>query len=143
MTPEHIERIDLREGDAMEIAALGMSKGECLGTTLSRSVWADAYMLDGEVAALMGLIMTSLIGGSPMPWLMTGRPVERFHKSFMRLTRDRTRNMLGQYGTLTCNVHADYARSIRWLEWLGFEIGPARPLGRLGAPFREAVLRAT
>jgi len=141
-TMEHVRRIELRPGDALEIESLGFDKVECLSRTLERSIWADAYLVDGEVAALMGVIMTSLIGGIANAWLMTGTPVERHRKTFMRLTRKRTREMLAEHGVLVCNVHADYARSIQWLRWLGFEIGEPRPIGRLAAPFREAILRA-
>ena len=140
-TLEHAARIELRAGDAREIEALGVTKKEALATTLGRSIQADAYLIDGEVAALMGITLTSLIGGTAAPWLMTGRPVERHRKAFMRLTRERTQRMLAEHGTLVCNVHAEYARSIRWLRWLGFEIAPARPFGPLGAAFHEATLR--
>lgn len=141
-TTEHARVIELRESDAREIAALGMTKHEALQMSLDRSLWADAYLVDGEVAALMGVILPSLLGGSPAAaWLMTGTPVDRCRKDFLRLTRARVREMLAQHGTLTCNVHAEYAGAIRWLRWLGFEIGPARPTGSLGALFHEATLR--
>ncbi len=141
-TMDHVRAIELRPGDALEIDSLGMTKEEALGRTLARSIWADAYLIEGEVAALAGLIYATLLGGEAMPWLMTGAPVERHRKAFMKITWARSREMLARHGTLVCNVHADYARSIRWLRWLGFEIDPARPLGSLGAPFRQATLRA-
>ena len=141
-TMAQVHAIDLREGDAREIAALGVGKSEALAATLARSLWADAYLVDGEVAALMGLILSSLVGGVAMPWLMTGAPVERHRRAFLQLTRARTREMLARHGTLVCNVHADYARSIRWLRWLGFDLGAARPIGPLGALFHEATLRS-
>lgn len=141
-TMAHAEAIELRPGDAREIAALGVGKSQAFAATLSRSLWADAYLVDGEVAALMGLILSSLIGGIAMPWLMTGAPVEHHRREFMQLTRTRTQEMLAEYGMLVCNVHAEYARSIRWLRWLGFEIAAARPIGPLGASFHEATLRS-
>jgi len=146
-TMDHARAIELREGDAREIAALGVGKSEALAATLARSLWADAYLVtddkgSGEVAALMGLILSSLVGGVAMPWLMTGAPVERHRRAFLQLTRARTREMLARHGTLVCNVHADYARSIRWLRWLGFDLGAARPIGPLGALFHEATLRS-
>jgi len=141
-TMAQVHAIELREGDAREIAALGVGKSEALAATLARSLWADAYLVDGEVAALMGLILSSLVGGVAMPWLMTGAPVERHRRAFLQLTRARTREMLARHGTLVCNVHADYARSIRWLRWLGFDLGAARPIGPLGALFHEATLRS-
>jgi GNAT superfamily N-acetyltransferase len=135
-TMEHARAIELRDGDAREVAALGMTKGEALQMSLDRSLWADAYLVDGEVAALMGIILPSLLGGAPAAaWLITGTPVDRCRKDFLRLTRSRVREMLAQHGTLTCNVHTEYAGAIRWLRWLGFEIGSAL------AGFHAATLR--
>lgn len=128
-TPDHARRIALRPGDAREIAALGMTRDEALQGSLDRSLWAEAYLVDGEVAALMGVILPSLLGGGdPVAWLMTGTPVDRCRKDFLRITRARVAEMLAAHGTLTCNVHAEYAGAIRWLRWLGFTVEPPAPL---------------
>lgn len=135
-TRHHARAIDLRPGDLREIEALGMTRDEALQGCLDRSLWAEAYLVDGEVAALMGVILPSLLGAEPaVAWLMTGRPVDRCRKDFLRITRARVREMLEQHGTLTCNVHAEYTGAIRWLRWLGFAIAPARGV------FHEATLR--
>lgn len=141
-TPTHAERMDLRDGDRREIEAFGLSPREGILRSLARSVWADAYLVDGEVAALVGLALQPLVGGVAMPWLLTGRPVDRYRKAFLRLTRARTRRMLAEHGTLVAEVHADYREAVRWLAWLGFTLAPPRPLGPLGAPFHQATMRA-
>lgn len=138
----HVERLELRDGDRREVEALGLSPREALTLSVARSVWADAYLADGEVAALMGLAVQPLVGGTAMPWLLTGRAVDRHAKDFLRLTHARTREMVAAHGTLVAQVHADYVQAVRWLAWLGFEIAPPRPLGPRGAPFRQATLRA-
>src|SRR6185369_6192550 len=97
---------------------------------------------DGEVAALMGLAMQPLVGGTAMPWLLTGRAVDRRARDFLRLTRARTRAMAAAHGTLVAHVHAEHAQALRWLAWLGFEIAPPQPLGPHGALFHQATLRA-
>ena len=102
-TMEHARAIRLRDGDAMEIAALGETQESALAKTLGRALWAETYLVDGEPGAIAEL---------------------------------RT-----QYELLVSFVHADYARSIRWLKWLGFDLGPAVPTGPLGAPFRQATMR--
>lgn len=142
-TLAHVEAIDLREGDRREIEALGVSPRHGLAQSLARSAWADAYFADGEVAALVGVAMQPLLGGVAMPWLLTGRPVDRHRKAFLRLTRARTRQMLAEHGTLVAEVHAEYREAVRWLAWLGFTLAPPRPLGPLGAPFQQATMRAT
>jgi hypothetical protein len=89
-TLAHAEAIELRPGDRREIEALGLTPREGLVRCLARSVWADTYLADGEVAALTGLVLHPVVGGVAMPWLLTGRPVERHRKAFLRLTRART-----------------------------------------------------
>ncbi|HEY4171340.1 MAG TPA: hypothetical protein VGM96_31400 [Reyranella sp.] len=139
----HVEAIELRDGDRREIEALAVSPRKGLAGSLARSVWADAYLVDGEVAALVGVAMQPLLGGVAMPWLLTGRPIDRHRKAFLRLTRARTQRMLAEHGTLVAEVHADYREAVRWLAWLGFTLAPPRPLGPLGALFRQATMRAT
>ena len=141
-TPAHVDRLALRDGDRREVEALGLSPREALALSLARSVWADAYLADGDVAALMGLAVQPLVGGTAMPWLLTGRAVDRHRKDFLRLTRARVSEMVAAHGTLIAHVHADYAQAVRWLAWLGFEIAPPGPLGPRGAPFHRATLRA-
>jgi hypothetical protein len=142
-TLDHARAIELRPGDAMEIAALGETQESALRKTLDRSLWAETYLVDGEPAVLRGVILPCLVGTVANAWLMSGRPIERHRKSFMELTRLGVEKLRTEHELLVSYVHADYARSIRWLRWLGFEIGPPRPTGPLGAPFREATLRGT
>jgi hypothetical protein len=142
-TLEHARAIRLRPGDAMEIAALGETRESAFAKTLGRSIWAETYLIDGEPAVMRGVILPCLVGTVANAWLMSGEPIERHRKSFMALTALGIDRLRGDYDLIVSYVHADYARSIRWLRWLGFEIGAARPTGPLGAPFHEAVLRAT
>jgi hypothetical protein len=137
-TLAHAEAIDLRPGDAREIAALGVTKRAGLGLSLQRSLWADAYLIESEVAAISGLALGSLLGREATLWLLTGTPVNRHKKDFLRLTRQRLAEVHRQWPVLVNYVHADYREALRWLEWLGFTIAPPRPFGPLGAPFCRA-----
>lgn len=137
-TMAHATRIDLRDGDRREIAALGVTMPQALELSMSRALWADAYLIDGEVAALVGLSTNSLLGGIGSPWLFTGRPVDRHRKDFLRLTRAGVARMRAECPVLVNHVHADYRQAIRWLEWLGFTVAPPQLFGPLGAPFCRA-----
>lgn len=139
-TPAHLNAIDLRSGDAREIAALGVNKPQAFELSMSRALWAEAYLIDGEVAALVGLSTNSLLGGTGSPWLFTGTPVDRHRKDFLRLTRAGVARMRAEYPVLVNHVHADYRQAIRWLEWLGFTVAPPQPFGPLGAPFCRAAI---
>ena len=134
-TMAHARAIDLREADAREIEALGFTQEEGLRLSLDRAVWAHAYLVDGEIAAILGFSLTSLLGGGGQPWLITGKPVERVKKSFARIARARIAEMKAQHGYLANWVHAEYTESLRFMAWLGFDIGEPRPYGRHGAPF--------
>jgi len=140
-TIEHAGRIDLRPGDAREIEALGVGLPEAVEMSMSRAVWADAYLLDGAVAALVGVSVQSILGGEGVPWLLTGTPVDRCKRDFLRLTKAGVARMRRQFPVLTNFVHADYLQSLRWLRWLGFTIAPAQPFGINGALFHRATLR--
>ena len=84
--------------------------------------------------------MQPVLGGTAMPWLLTGRPVDRHRKAFLQLTQARTHQLLAEHGVLVAQVHAEYREAIRWLDWLGFVLAPARPLGARGALFHRATL---
>lgn len=73
-TPEHAELLALREGDARELQALGLTKNEAIRVSLAHSIEAETYLVDGEVAAIMGVATSSLLGGERTAWLLTGRP---------------------------------------------------------------------
>jgi hypothetical protein len=139
-TLAHAEAIELRDGDAAEIAALGYGKVEGIGRSLDRSIWADAYLLDGEVAAILGFCLPMMLGELASLWLLTGRPVDRCRKAFLRLTRDRLTEVRKDWPMLVDYVHAEYHEAHRWLEWLGYRIGPPEPYGRLGKPFCRAAI---
>lgn len=140
-TLAHAAAIDLRPGDRAEIEALGCEPHEGVRLSLERALWADAYLADGEVTAIAGLGVPSMLGRVAVPWLVTGTPVDRHRKAFLRLTRARLGRMRQGWELLVNHVHADHAQAIRWLAWLGFEIAPARPFGPRGAPFHQATMR--
>lgn len=140
-TMAHAHRIELRAGDRAEVAALGLAPEEALRRSLARSLWTDAYLVDGEVAAIAGLGLPSMLDRVATPWLLTGRPVDRHRRAFVRLTRLRVDEMRREWPLLRNFVHADYRQALRWLAWLGFEIAPAVPFGPLGAPFHPVTLK--
>lgn len=139
-TREHGRRLHLRVGDALEIAALGASKEQALDASLSRSLWAETYLVDGEPAAILGLGLSSLLGGHGVPWVLTGPACERHRKRFLVESRRQVARMLSQASPLINHVHADYSRAVRWLAWLGFSLDAPRPIN--GAPFRRFEMRA-
>jgi GNAT superfamily N-acetyltransferase len=140
-TMDHARRIALRAADAREIAALGFTKEEGIGLSLSRAVWAEAYLVQGQVAAIVGVSIGSLLGEEATPWLVTGRPVDRHKRAFLRLTRAGVARMLRQFPVLINHVHAEYTEALRWLRWLGFTIERPAPHGLRDELFCRVCLR--
>lgn len=134
-TPAHARRLVLRDGDAAEIAAFGLTPEQALRRSLERAVWAETYLIDGEPAAIVGLGLSSFVGGHGVPWLLTGPACERHKKRFLIESQRQVRRMLDQVSPLINYVAADYVRALRWLSWLGFTLDAPAPLN--GFPFRR------
>ena len=125
-TMAHAAAIELRHGDSCEVAAYGLSAEDAIARSLAHSLWAETYIADGEVAAIMGLARSSVAGGHGVPWLLTGPACERHKRRFLAESRRQLARMLAEARPLINYVHADYARAIRWLGWLGFVLDPPR-----------------
>jgi hypothetical protein len=136
-TFDHAKRIQLRWGDACEVAAIGLSKEAAIVQSMERSLWAETYLVDGQVAAIVGLGISAMIGGHGVPWLLTGPACEKNKRRFMVESRRQVERMLEQVSPLINYVHADYSRAVRWLGWLGFEID--EPAGGFRRIYKEAV----
>ncbi len=137
-TPEHVRALVLRHDDACEVAACGVTKEAAIAQSMARSLWSEAYLVGGEVAAIMGLGVTAMVGGHGVPWLLTGPACERHKRRFMIESKHQIERMRAQLLPLINYVHADYRRAVRWLGWLGFTIEPLVLLN--GAPFHRVIL---
>jgi hypothetical protein len=140
-TMEHARAIELRPGDAREIAAHGVTPEEGLRISLARSIWADAYIAGGEVAAILGCGLSCLLGGHATPWLITGTPVDRHRKEFLRLTRARIAELRRVHPVMVNWIHAPYSESLRWARWLGFTVEAPVAMGPYGEPFCRIVMK--
>jgi hypothetical protein len=132
---EHAKAIDLRPGDRREIEVLGLTMPEAFAVSTARDVWSETYLIEGEIAAMVGLAANSILGGWGSPWLVTGTPVDRHTKLFLKETRAGVDRMRAAFPRLSNYVHAEYTQTVRWLRWLGFSIGAPEPKGPFGAPF--------
>ena len=129
-TAEHVARLELRPADAAEVAAFGLTRDEALQDSVARSIWSETWLVDGVPAAIVGLGRSALIGGHGVPWMLTGPACDRHRKRFLIESRRQVERMHREAAPLINYVHAEHRRAIRWLEWLGFTLEPARPLAR-------------
>lgn len=134
----------LRAADRREIIRMGEGlAGPALRRTIERSRMAGIFF-DGErPLAIFGVVEPSLLDATvAVPWMVGTIHVVNCKKSFLRETRAWVQAWRGHYRVLTNRVDAAYPQAIRWLRWLGFEIGAPEPFGLGGALFCRIEMRS-
>lgn len=109
------------------------------GLATAREAWTardDA----GQIICMAGVSPFSLIGPTGVPWVLGSDLVRHHRRAFMVESRRLVARWLAWFGSLRNVVDARYAASIRWLRWLGFEVGPVFSLahGRFHRICKEA-----
>lgn len=136
----------LRPEDLLEMQAATAEDPElALERAIRESVLAFAWIVEGRVACLFGIALGthSVIGGAAHPWLMSTALVAQHRYAFLRRYRPYLARFANVYPVLYNYVDARYAKSVRWLRWMGFTLHPAEPYGRLGLPHHRFELRST
>lgn len=93
----------------------------------SSALWAA--VVDDRAIALAGIYTQSVLDGNAYIWLVTTPEVENHQFIFARQTQIFIRNIAKDYRTINGHVDAKYERSIKWLKWLGFELGRLEIVG--------------
>jgi hypothetical protein len=89
-----------------------------------------------RTAAVFG-IGPSLEDGLGVPWLLATEIIERYPITFYRASRTLFPRVAEGYERLVNWVDARNTLSLRWLVWLGFEMGPPVPFGARGLEFHK------
>lgn len=142
-TPDHAKAMapNVRSAEIQEIAdASGLGPEQQLLADLSRSSVAWAWIIDGEVACMFGVIAPSLVDATSYPWFLTTPLVEKHSRAFARACRTLLPELLAHHPRMVGMVDARYLMSIRWLGWLGARIAAPAPWGVTGALFCQFVL---
>lgn len=114
----------LRIEDRLEVEALGFDAFEGLFQSLIGAQEAWTYRADGQIVCMAGVTSCSLIGRRGVPWLLGSVLVGQHRRSFLVETRRMVTHWLTLFDVLSNVVDVRYEAAIRWLRWLGFEIGP-------------------
>lgn len=129
----------LRTADFREIVRMGEGHpAGALRRCIERSVTAGIFYDDDRPLCAFGIVVCLDVGH---PWLVGTPHLDRVPRSFLQETRRWVEEWKLQYRLLTNLVDADYTKAIRWLAWLGFEIGEPEPRGLNGAMFRTIEMR--
>lgn len=125
----------MRAADYAEYAAIG-EPAALLAAGIRSSVWSYLAEDDGGPVCLFGLERRTLLGGEGHAWCATTYRVTLHKRAFALASRAWADAMRAECDVLSGWVLASYDVSMRWLVWMGFELGPAMPLPPLGVMFR-------
>lgn len=114
----------LRPNDKEELKDFGVTAKRALWRSWRASMIRKAAFVDGEIAALWGIV------GSPLGiegniWLLTGTSIERAKYTFIKEARREVHEALEIFPMLTGVVSIRYTQAVRFLELLGFTVFPA------------------
>ena len=128
----------MREADVAEVWAshrytpLGAIK---LSVSSSKHAWV--CWIDDIPCAILGITEHDLLSGIGTPWMLGSKELDNYRREIVYYSRDILATVLTQYDVLDNWVHADNTVAIRWLKWLGFEMGEPVAAGVEGELFRN------
>jgi hypothetical protein len=126
-TPGHIFTIlnNLRPREAAVCELMyGEQFKEILVREYSQSLLTFVGLIDGKVGAVWGVRTHEVFSREGYVWLIGTRLVDEHPVVFLRHSRRLIAELRGIYTALFGCVVTDYLEGRKWLEWLGFEIGP-------------------
>lgn len=133
---------DMREADVREVEAMGFTPYGALVRSITLSggeCWT--ILMDGDVAAIGGVASFGLLQRAGVPWVLTGKIVDRKRKTFFKVTTQAVEVIRKRYAYLTNVVDSRYTTAIRWLERLGFEVEAANAVMIGDVPFYRLTMR--
>lgn len=136
--PEHADALarTMRAEDRAEVwATAHVDPRKGLEMSLSSSLYAWTWLVDGQPACMFGVSSESILSGIGKPWLLTGDLLDRQWPVFARHCRPFIRKMSDDFPKLENWVDARYRKAIRWLTWAGFYVFPPAPYGPDNLPF--------
>ena len=145
-TLEHAKRMapNMRAEDAAEVwASLNELPLEALKTSLSWSLFAWTWLVDGEPAVMFGVGTANMLGNVGIPWMLSTPLVEKHWITFLKGCKRNLPTLLRSWPHLENYVDARYTLCHRWLRWLGFTLDDPVPFGKDQLPFHRFQLRTT
>lgn len=119
-----------RQADIDELTeALGVTIEDALLAGIRDSLNAKQIVVDGQVVAVFGDAVFSLLGGVGVPWLISTIHVHKHPRAFLQVCKPEVQQMLTRHHHLMNYVDARNTVAIRWLKWLGFKFESAAPYG--------------
>lgn len=130
-----------RQSDIDEIeSGLGIRIEQALidGIRYSRKV--QKIVVDDKVLAVVGDSCYSVLGSIGVPWMITTIHTDSHKRAFLEVCPGLVDDMLTRHSHLLNYVDDENQAAVRWLKWLGFEMGEPEPYGGHGHLFRKFTL---
>ena len=112
----------LREREAADCRRLNLIPREQLLLELKQSFVSWAAIHEGRVLAMWGAKVGNLFATEAYIWLICAEGAERFPLTFARQSRRVVDELSQDFQRLYGYVFADYEKSVRWMQWLGFRL---------------------
>lgn len=120
--PEHAWAIAENLRDSPDVERISFTD---MQLALERSMTAQSWLLDGKLVCVWGIVPTTLTSLAGLVWMVTTKEADECPLIFARHSKMELDRIMQKYTMLHGVVKPSYARSIRWLRWLGFEILPS------------------
>ena len=144
VTQAHVQHVaeHMRQADIDEVIAWsGSSPLYSLQRGVSWSKASATVIIDGEIAAIMGVASFGLLSDEGSPWLLGTDVMTEKKRAVLKESPTVVKLMLSICPELENWVHADNKVSVRWLRWLGFTVEVAEPRGVNGELFHRFHMR--
>lgn len=134
--------LNLRGIDALEAWELHkLSPTMAVNGSLYLSHKSYAVLVDGDPVCIFGVQPESMLGEVGIVWMLATDDIKKINKTFIRLSKPVFLDLTKEYETVYNYVHRDNKISLKWLEWLGFDIQPVIKAGNYAAGFHKVEYR--
>jgi len=138
----HILGQNLRDADLEEIRATTILSGrQVLRNAVACSDMATTGLVDGCPVFMFGTRRASILYNVGTPWMLGSDLLVKHQIEFLRRGQDIVEQMRAPYKFLENHVDCRNKMSIKWLEWLGFEIHSSKPFGLNKEPFHRFTMK--
>lgn len=127
----------LRPSDRRECEAIvgGPDIEPSIRESIERSSWAFAAVEARGILALWGVAPVTVIGRSSAPWALFTVLAADHRVAIARESRRWVNIMRDEFPEMVNAVDARNRSALRWIQWLGFDIEDAVPIGAARVPF--------
>ena len=136
----HVISKSVRPEDAEEIwVSTLQTPADAMRLGMEYSEESYAGYANGIPVCMWGVVKECLLFNNGTPWMVASSKLDDpdITRAFLRRCRNGLMDMFKNYDTLENYVDARNTRSIKWLKFMGFQIGEPEPYGVLQMPFHR------